>query len=174
MPSAELLTPQSSPRPALQVRFAWQQDRFAYRIEVQQSADSALVVWESIEGSPVDPWPPSPPFQQLSIESRPGGSRVALLIGMAGHSHWSGSIEVAGDGRSLEFDFACRTSEPTPRLGSEYRRFSGTAPPYEWGALVGELVEAASSLRFQPSAAENSPTRRWRYRLRLTDLGSSP
>ena len=73
----------------------------------------------SIEGGSSDPWPPSPPFQELSIEDRGNSENVALLVGMAGKCHWSAAI-FAND-LGLEFDLACRTNGASENLKSSYK-----------------------------------------------------
>ena len=73
---------------------------------------------ESVEGSASDDWPASPPLQNLSIEELAPGRRAALLVGMAGRSHWSASIEPVPGQAALLFDVACRTSDSDVSLGS--------------------------------------------------------
>lgn len=105
---------------ALRVEFVWHGDRYRHLIAVARPDGSAVPCFESVEGGAADPWPPSPPLQSLSIETLPDGRRVALLVGMAGKSHWSASIEPSASGRSLVFDIACRVAGPNPILGSQY------------------------------------------------------
>lgn len=103
----------------LRVTFAWQLDRFAHWIEQVEGERSTRLI-ESHEGTPHDDWPPSPPLQSLSIEQRGSGRQVALLVGMAGTSHWSASVEALPDERSLSFDIACRVNQAPTWLGSRY------------------------------------------------------
>lgn len=109
----------------LQVVFDWHGDRHSHRIQYVQS-DLALDLLHSVEGVGSESWPASPPLQQLSIESRPTGD-VGLLLGMAGKSHWSASIEADHVHQRLVFDIACRTNEPSERLISSYRHMGGHA-----------------------------------------------
>jgi len=120
----------------LAVQFARSGDRYGHRIELRRSGQS-IPLLESVEGTPEDDWPPSPPLQQLHVESReapyPGphqegegvraAQAVALLVGMAGRSHWSLGVEAvqetARDG--WQFDAACRLRSLAGRLGSRYR-----------------------------------------------------
>jgi len=76
---------------------------------------------ESIEGSPADEWPASPPLQSLHCEALPDGSHVALLVGMAGRGHWSASIGPQANDSRLVFDMACRASQFSGQVGTGYR-----------------------------------------------------
>jgi len=75
----------------------------------------------SLEGSPDDEWPPSPPL--TTVETLPGSShaQALLLLGMAGRSHWSASIRISEPNRSIELEVACRIKEQPAWLGSSYR-----------------------------------------------------
>ena len=75
----------------------------------------------SVEGTAAEPWPASPPFQQAHLESRPGGRQVVLLVGMAGSSHWSASVEIDPASDAALFDVACRMHGRADWLGSRYR-----------------------------------------------------
>lgn len=103
----------------LRTAFAWRVDRYAHAVTLVEPAGEHTLI-ESMEGNPDDPWPPSPAFQQLSMQGE-GEQRVALLVGMAGKSHWSMSVEVSGDRRGIVFDVACRVNESAESLGSWYR-----------------------------------------------------
>lgn len=76
----------------MRVRFAWRGDRYAHEVSWFDGRDWTDVL-SSVEGSPLDAWPASPPLQSLHFESRPGNRELALLVGMAGKSHWSVSID---------------------------------------------------------------------------------
>ncbi len=90
--------------------------------EASTSATSPVVVLlESCEGQSSDTWPASPPLQQLLIEPRGAAGHVALLVGMAGRSHWSLSIEPLVDRVGFRFDAACRLSGPPEWLGHVWR-----------------------------------------------------
>ena len=75
----------------------------------------------SQEGSAGEDWPISPVFQELSVEDR-GDHQVALLVGMAGKSHWSCSVSpiVSDTETGWEFDVACLAKLPPQWLGSTY------------------------------------------------------
>jgi hypothetical protein len=104
----------------LRVTFFWRVDRYAHRIE-RIEGGVAVPLIDSIEGSDLDRWPSSPPLQQLSIENLPDGRTVALLVGMAGSSHWSLTAERDANDIALLFDVACRVKEEGAVLGSAYR-----------------------------------------------------
>ncbi|MBI3836572.1 MAG: hypothetical protein HY288_01385 [Planctomycetia bacterium] len=72
----------------LGVRFAFRDDRYAHEISLTDGS-RWIPILMSVEGSPLDDWPASPPLQSLHLDSRPGNRQLALLVGMAGHSHWS-------------------------------------------------------------------------------------
>ncbi|WP_145054388.1 hypothetical protein [Lignipirellula cremea] len=106
-----------SPNGEWEVEFERQQDRFAHRILWRPGKTAAPWVLASVEGADTDNWPPSPPLQQLSIEEQ-AGRPIALLVGMAGKSHWSMSVEPTDQG--MLFDVACRQGVETGKLGSSY------------------------------------------------------
>lgn len=98
-------------------------DRFSHFLELVATGgesfagDTSLRVADAIDGDPRSDWPPSPPLQQVHFESRPPAARVALLVGMAGRSHWSLSIEPLADQATLLFDAACRIDRTPDLLG---------------------------------------------------------
>jgi hypothetical protein len=138
--------------------------------------------FESLEGERCDAWPPSPPLQNLQIEQRPGGLHVALLLGLAGGSHWSLSVTVGPQEGTALFDVACRLRGPPRIVGSAYRISSGDAGSEQ--TSIAELAQKVVALessdpacrtlldateqefRFQPvPSSEGGPrTLRWRYR----------
>lgn len=105
----------------LRVEFIQQGDRYGHRLITVDADGREILVLESVEGNPTETWPPSPPLQNLSIETLPDGRRVALLVGMAGRGHWSASIEALPDEAVFVFDIACRSSGGEPALASSYR-----------------------------------------------------
>ncbi|MBS0211541.1 MAG: hypothetical protein JSS27_21575 [Planctomycetes bacterium] len=117
------------------VEFVRQADRVGHRLLYQVAADWVVPVFQSIEGSPDERWPASPALQHLHFETQ-AGRRVALLVGMAGRSHWSASVSTDEAGEALIFDIACRLHSPAERLGSEYRAATWPAdvprPALEW------------------------------------------
>jgi hypothetical protein len=175
----------------LRVEFVWRGDRFGQVISVVGADGVAAPLLESVEEANADGFPASPPLQSLSIETLADGRRAALLVGMAGRSHWSASIEPLADAAGLLFDIACRAGEPRPRLASEYAiaverlneaqgevTDSGIELRFGDQTLVGRaLLGTASattpsekSLTFAPIAAPATKlgaTIRWRYEIRL-------
>jgi hypothetical protein len=108
----------------LRVAFERRGDRMGHVIAAVTSRGSSnetvMPLLASIEGDSSQLWPPSAPLQSLSIERRIA-SEVALLVGMAGKSHWSASVEAIEGERRIEFDLACRVGGTAERLGSRYR-----------------------------------------------------
>jgi hypothetical protein len=108
----------------LRVGFHWHTDRFAHSIGVLDEG-RLVPLMASIEGSASDRWPPSPPIQSVHTEQH-GNETVLMLLGMAGHSHWSASVQLDRERQTAKFDVACRiksddeTSAATT-LGSQYR-----------------------------------------------------
>jgi len=95
----------------LRVRFVFCEDRYAHEVQVADGADWRCLL-RSVEGSPLEAWPASPPLQSLHMEDRGGNQRLALLVGMAGNSHWSASIELDTATSCARFDIACRVRAP--------------------------------------------------------------
>ncbi len=166
----------------LRIEFDKNNDRFAHRVFLGETP-----LLQSIEGDDSDPWPPSPPLQELSVEDLGGDGPVGLLVGMAGKCHWSMSVE--GASGSYLFDVACRISQGEPSLLSTYRvlgdgdvtvlpdrvRLGTTGKTLE---LQDESGDGVSPLRFQfdESTREialhidnpSQSTVRWKYRLEPT------
>lgn len=160
-------------------------DRTGHRIDFR---DRGLL--QSVESDSSEPWPLSPPLQQLSIEDL-GAGPVGLLVGMAGKSHWSVSVEAREE--MLVFDVACRVRGEPERLGSTYRVDGeiGVEPdddgvtlhcPEGMLRLLLDHDEALAAARIHfdpqarrlallvdPQAVDSQPgaatTLRWRYRL---------
>lgn len=151
----------------LRLRLFRRFDRFAHEI-VLVHGDEEHIALRSIEGNDHDHWPASPPFQQVSLHLQERSRRAALLVGMAGKSHWSGSMEADAARRQITFDIACRISEPPSWLGSQYEREA--APRPELGAaaikiLSGAELQASDSDRIAVRALLAQPVKtvRWRY-----------
>ena len=104
----------------LRVEFIRQADR--YRHEIVASAGERVRPWlASLEGTADEAWPASPPWQEVHLERREEHMQVALLVGRAGRSHWSMSVEADRLKVTLTFDIACRCSAPNGWLGSSYK-----------------------------------------------------
>lgn len=169
----------------LRVRFNRTADRVAHVVEFIVEGRSVPLL-ESIEGDSSQNWPVSPPLQQAHFEPRAGLGDVALLVGMAGRSHWSLSVEPEPQAASLLFDAACRVIGAPQQLGSRYRCLTGQWRLDAEGRATAELnkgeavvlmeacegtLEFAEPLRelvLRPARFDaSSPTARWRYRLRI-------
>jgi hypothetical protein len=163
-----------------QVAFERQGDRYGHTVSlVQEGRAVTLVV--SLEGSADERWPASPPLQQLHVEVRPGGVQVALLVGMAGTSHWSLSCALDPAIGEVSVEAACRVRDTPQWLGSSYRLAEGTralqcAEGVRLQSLAGGCrIEAESvvcptdgRLEFPLSieAVDGPSTLQWRYRFR--------
>lgn len=146
-----------------------QRDRYHHRIV---AADGTPLL-TSIEGNDQDDWPPSPPLQQLSIEEIRPGVEVALLVGMAGKSHWSVSIEPQLDHPGFIFDVACRIAQSPTCLGSRYDLHASDATPVQLTGLdVGHAATQvdSGSARWTVAPDDNDKpgtTVRWKYSISL-------
>ncbi len=173
----------------LRATFFWRVDRYAHRLE-RLEGGAATQLLESIEGSDLDRWPPSPPLQQLMLEQLPDRRPVALLVGMAGANHWSLSVEAEPGDAALVFDVACRIKDEGARLGSSYRS-AVRHEPAENAALLYrpgghgrpariELLELSQDtpsaatlstdgrgVHLHLAAAPPPTTLRWKYRVRI-------
>jgi hypothetical protein len=174
----------------LRVRFARREDRFAHTIIwLEGATETALLI--SNEGSPQTEWPPSPPLQSLHIEDRPNGCRVALLVGMAGHSHWSMSVQAQPSSARLTFDVACRVHVQPIYLGTSYTacgigsqevngrqdpaRPKSARQPWELRAEGGDEFQTRltmgpefESIVIHPLEPTSPPTTvRWRYSVQV-------
>jgi hypothetical protein len=169
-------------------------DRFGHTIELVDGG-RAYALLTSIEGTAEEPWPVSPPFQEAHLEQRPGGRQVVLLVGMAGHSHWSGSVEIDPQTDSAAFDIACRLRGRADWLGSRYAiagdvltsqpgqirlavsPSTGLAAPEQLLLLEvpaaedsAVLTQVGGELQLAAQAAESASahTARWRYAVAAT------
>lgn len=157
-------------------------DRYAHRIE-WALGDGGYAL-ESQEGTADEDWPPSPPLQELHFERREPGIQLALLVGRAGGSHWSASIELDPAAAKLTFDVACRVRSAPERLGSSYRmrsaaidasKASGGGIEMQGGLQLlcgGGADEAECNIAIQGNALQIQATSlappwpktsRWRY-----------
>lgn len=119
--------------------------------------------WRSLEAEPEEPWPSSPPLQDLLLQEQPSGATVALLVGQAGKSHWSLSVEPLAEAGAFRFDVACRVQAPPPRLGSGYQVGPGLII-----AEAGTLAKNRGTTRIEPTRPWSAPaTLRWAYVVRL-------
>lgn len=145
-------------------------DRYGHRIE--RRIDGAWhVVLESLEGALDEDWPASPVLQNLHIEPRSSGP-VALLVGKAGQSHWSASIEPLSNQAGFQFDIACRVRQPPRQLGSTYQSSAAGASLIVDLAATSEETLSESVIHEQSTVVRIRPielpddfpsTVRWRY-----------
>lgn len=155
-----------------------------YRHEVVVTTDETHVVLTSLEGANDQVWPPSPPFQELHLHQPREGINAALLVGRAGRSHWSASIEFDASREAVLFDIACRSSGDIEWLGSRYQslvrpslatategRTLFFAYDLQVHVLDGEACMSAEGstdvLSIAPkwTVASTAQTIRWRYRV---------
>lgn len=157
----------------LRIEFLWRGDRFAQTILLVKASGERIPLLESVEGSPAEEWPPSPPLQSVHVEELAGGRRVALLVGAAGRSHWSASVEAVPGEAVLIFDIACRHSESAKWLGSTYRKLMDHA-----GVVIqpasARMAEKDSILELGPEdAPPGAATARWKFSLGLRRVQST-
>lgn len=125
------------------IDFARGGDRLAHAISWCPLDGEPLLFVSSREGAGDENWPSSPPLQELHVERRSDDLTVALLVGMAGSSHWSLVVEAHARAERLVFEAACRVHTAPERLGSTY----------ELGAACTCIaVEDASALRIAASS----------------------
>ncbi|MDX1945596.1 MAG: hypothetical protein SFU86_09310 [Pirellulaceae bacterium] len=154
----------------LRIEFPRVGDRYAQVLSLVSANGQVMPLLESIEGSPADNWPASPPLQNLHLQDLPDGRRVALLVGMAGRSHWSASIETIPGQAALLFDIACRTSDPAATLGNRYRLLTAVESRLSFVALADALLHREGDrLTITPAQASGpaQKTIRWRYQVVL-------
>ena len=171
---------------ALSVRYSKLRDRLSHTIGIVVE-DSFISLMESIEGSEAEPWPASPPMQQMVEECfTPSASPVLLGVGLSGNGHWSTAIETQRAGH-LKFDIACKNSKSSTWFGSQYRllpTIQASIRPtsvevlvetarIELTASIGQLDYSDSErrIRVSPISEPNSlQTHRWCYEINVIDV----
>lgn len=101
----------------ISVQFQRKEDRFIHEIRLVCGAKTAVML-RSVEGDCSEPWPCSPPFQQI-VEEAVQGNPVLFGVGLSGNGHWSCAVDARENG-ATRLDIACRTSQFATRLGSRY------------------------------------------------------
>ncbi len=155
----------------LRVEFVWRGDRFCHVISaIGVDGDVVLLLdslegLDSLDGTAADDWPPSPPLQSLHRETLAGGRQALLLVGAAGRSHWSASVEAGNDPATLTFDIACRAGGAAAQLGSEYFLLPKALELLRIQPHEAEFVLEGNRLRIAPRSIV-TPTVRWRYSIR--------
>ncbi len=182
---------------SLSVRYFKLRDRLTHSIGVVVG-DTFIPVLEAIEGSADDPWPPSPPMQQMVEESfTPDASPVLLGVGLSGNGHWSSAIE-SKECLCLKFDIACKNSKPSTEFGSTYRvlgKIQSTMESNSVGIVLATTTLMANNvvtridflvtigrmdfsdgegyIKVSPMSNSNSmQTHRWCYEVRLVGPNS--
>jgi len=100
------------------IEFHWTGERFSHQI-FGLSDGQVEPLLASIEGSPEDSFPASPPFVELYQQEE-----IIFLTGATDAGHWSMSIESIRDGKltGFLFDAACRIKLLPDGLTSCYRK----------------------------------------------------
>lgn len=172
----ELLSATLSSGSEAELSFERRGDRWGYTLSLIASGGRRCVLVASVEGTPEQAWPPSPPLQALDRQTLADGRAVALLVGMAGRSHWSASVELDAARGAIRFDLACRHPAHPEWIGSTCHLTEAALAHLKLSPLAGTQVEVtrapragwAGQLRAWP--AEVAPlggTARWGYELRL-------
>jgi hypothetical protein len=163
---------------SLMVTFQKRGDRYHHQI-ARTFVDIVNVIYGTREGTDDELWPPSPVLQSLHIEFRPAGVEAALLVGTAGRSHWSMSVETDPSKDRLLFDVACRIHDPPQWLGSTYHiaaaspsnqlKFTSCHTDSAAPACEIHIDESKGTVRIAPFIASQggSQTIRWSYSVKL-------
>jgi hypothetical protein len=174
----------------LRVQFFRSLDRLAHTISCL-AGEHVTPLLRSREGTDRQQFPPSPPMQQIAIQEVQQ-RQVALLVGMAGRSHWSVSLESNGAERRLYFDVACRAN---PIEGMSLASTYEVLQPVSIEGHAGEVhvhhrdcdvflrtIAVGSDTRppihlqqnqleIRPVDQQSGPTTRWAYELVLGSIG---
>lgn len=149
------------------VEFTKQIDRFEHTVLTVRAGDK-IPVLRSIEGTPEDYAPPSPPYAELHQQDS-----VLFLSGATTIAHWSMSLEVVE--QQIVFDVACRMKSGLEVVGSEYELL--TSQHAELLQLMpAETAHRESheeSIRIVPVSPHpvNYPgTSQWRYSIGFNSL----
>ena len=96
--------------------FEWQDDRYRHFWTFSDS-DAEI---QSIESGSNEPWPLSPPLQQIHSQSFGDGREVIFGVGMAGRGHWSASFTLVPELKCWIVELACRSGSTADRLRNSY------------------------------------------------------
>lgn len=188
METSEIVSRKNDRGLFLIAQFARQGDRYAHHVCLGDGRRTRELL-HSCEGTNETDWPTAPPLQQLTAQDLDGGRRVLLLVGQAGRSHWSLSVEPDEAAAALTFDVACRLQQEPEWLGSTYRwsdslhvTLDGPAVELNCGtahcrlllpaADTADALTAETGLRrlsvTAPAGSSSLPrTVRWKYRLEV-------
>lgn len=139
----------------LRVEFCWHGDRYAHVIWLETSTVH-LAILSSIEGDPVNAWPPSPSLTQCDQITLADQRQAWALLGMAGSSHWSLSVEPTTCARAWNFDIACRLRTAQQESGSWLGSTYAPAPGWRVLAESQEAPPGDTPQRLPFSAASGS------------------
>jgi hypothetical protein len=108
----------------VQLEFYEIADRWAHSLR-SIGPDGVHEMLSSVEGTPVDDFPASPPTQDVNLHQLPDGEAI-LSVGMAGNGHWSSSYSIENqNGRPvIKADLACLLKQfdsTSNKLGSTYQ-----------------------------------------------------
>jgi len=163
----------------LHVEFERQLDRYGHTISMVDPSGGITPLLRSGEGVTEDDWPPSPPLQTLSMEKLSDARTVALLVGMAGRSHWSESVEPVIGEAKIVFDVACRYvphqqfPRPPGQLGSHYYPLSPlVATHLSIESDNANVLDASGVLEIVPRTIMPAGTTRWRYTIAVKQIQS--
>lgn len=163
-----------------QLSFKWANDRYCHH----WIAASGEVLMESSETN--DPWPASPPMQQIHQQSFPDGREVIFGVGMSGRGHWSASFTLVPDLKCWIVELACRSPIAPESLNSTYNLLPAWAVAEDQASAQCQLADAtyscepispasiafdatSNSLQIAPSVIpEQATTVQWAFRLRLS------
>jgi hypothetical protein len=175
-------------RRGLRINFHWHRDRFSHSIGFVDK-ERFIPLLASHEGTESDPWPLSPPLQDLSVAEIETDQRSILLVGRAGKSHWSASVETSLSPLAIQLDVACRVYEIPQILCSSYRSMTipAISSPSQVAVEVGghtawlqaeavpdaesywELTAEGCALRTIPIHSDAPQTVRWKYRITVAN-----
>lgn len=167
----------------MELSFDWRGDRWGHTLTLTPPGGGVLVLVASEEGTPEQVWPPSPPLQALDRQTLADGRPVALLVGMAGRSHWSASVELDFVREAIRFDLACRHAGQPGWIGSTCRLTEAGLAHLMVSALPGTRIEVARTPQagwagqFRAWPVEipaQAGTVRWGYELRLRAMLPAP
>ncbi len=121
----------------------------------------------TVEGTPDDFSPPSPPFAELHQQQD-----ASFLSGATSLGLWSMSVEVRDD--KICFDVACRAHAEVNNLGSTYRVLGTDYTLESNQATVSKISRDSLHLGPKPSISKDFPqTIQWSFALGFSDAGFS-
>lgn len=134
----------------VRIAFSKQDDRFFHTV-FGIRGDQSVPLLNSVEGTPEDDEPPSPPYTELHQQGD-----LLFLSGATTKGHWSMSVQNAE--HVILFDVACRMHSEVANLGSTYKTVQA-AQTLEAGEFQlifsADNEEKAYSLVLGPPEAES-------------------